>query len=149
MANKNCLEGKACPKCGYADEVLVYASQWVSLTDDGTDSMADSVKGIAGDNYDGDSGARCPQCGKTGVFDEWDVVDPVEKTCGNCVHMGEILGIRGNRTGDVCLYPVHSAPSPDGRIAADRRVVHITSPVSYCEKHVLFRTPTPLGVASC
>ena len=28
--NTNCLEGVRCPSCGHDDEVLVYASMWVS-----------------------------------------------------------------------------------------------------------------------
>ncbi len=69
--NSNCLEGKACPKCGYEDEVLVHASMWVSLMDSGTDVYADSVGMCGGAEYDSYSGASCPKCGYEGNLGDW------------------------------------------------------------------------------
>jgi len=71
--NTNCLEGKRCPKCGHEDEILVYASMWVSLQDDGTDPFADSTKHCRGVEYDDYSGARCPKCGYEGTLDKWEI----------------------------------------------------------------------------
>ena len=70
MANKNCLEGKRCPKCKYEDEVLVIATIWTSLTDEGTDHNADSIKDTSVD-YDDESVASCPNCNYLGMFREW------------------------------------------------------------------------------
>ena len=70
MANKNCLEGKRCPKCKYEDEVLVLATIWTSLKDDGTDHNADSIDDTSVE-YDDDSLASCPVCHHLGEFREW------------------------------------------------------------------------------
>lgn len=72
-ANKNCLENKECPGCGYSGEVLVNARSWVSLKDDGTDPFADSL-GMRGDvEYGGHAEAACPSCGHEGRLGEWDI----------------------------------------------------------------------------
>lgn len=62
-----------CPKCGHEDEIIVYASMWVSLTDDGTDPFADSTNDRDGVEYDDDSAAECPECEHAGKLKEWKV----------------------------------------------------------------------------
>jgi len=74
--NMNCLEGIKCPGCGQTDEFLVYASMWVSLTDDGTDPHADSVDNMGGTEYDENSPTRCPKCDYEGELGEFDLRIP-------------------------------------------------------------------------
>lgn len=71
MSNTNCLENHACPTCRHNEEIIVYASMWVSLQDDGTDSYADSTKNCGDVDYTGLSDARCPKCGYEGKLMEW------------------------------------------------------------------------------
>jgi Zn ribbon nucleic-acid-binding protein len=73
MANVNCLENKRCPKCGHPDEIVVYASMWVSVQDDGTDPFADSTKICGGVDYDETSSAKCPECSYEGKLGDWTV----------------------------------------------------------------------------
>jgi len=71
MVNINCLAGMRCPKCKHADEVLVLAKMWVSLTDDGTDPYADSTKACGDVDYGDASEAKCPECGHEGLMCDW------------------------------------------------------------------------------
>ena len=65
--NKNCLEGKRCPKCKQEDEILLLTQTWVSLTDMGTDPFADSLKMLGDVDYDETTLARCPVCQFQGI----------------------------------------------------------------------------------
>jgi rubrerythrin len=76
--NVNCLENMRCPKCGEEDEILVYASMWVSLTDDGTDPYADSTRNMGGVEWEDKSPAHCPSCGHDGILANWEVQDDEE-----------------------------------------------------------------------
>jgi ribosomal protein S27AE len=69
--NVNCLENKRCPKCGEEDEIVVFASMWVSLTDDGTDPFADSTRNMGGVEWEDKSPAHCPSCGYDGIMANW------------------------------------------------------------------------------
>jgi len=60
--NVNCLQGLRCPRCGQQDELLVWAKVCVSLTDDGTDPFADSLKMHGDVEYDNSSTTQCPDC---------------------------------------------------------------------------------------
>ena len=53
--NWNCLEGMRCPKCGCATELLIAATAWFRVTDDGTDEYHDV-------EWDDNSPCRCPVC---------------------------------------------------------------------------------------
>lgn len=80
--NVNCLEGFRCPECRQTDELLINANVWASVTDDGTDFYADSVKGRADVEWDDSSAAECPYCGHSGTVLDFfdrnaDVSDPV------------------------------------------------------------------------
>jgi len=77
--NVNCLENMRCPKCGEEDEILVYASMWVSLTDEGTDPYADSVRNMGGVEWENKSEARCPSCGHAGILANWEARDDEEE----------------------------------------------------------------------
>lgn len=77
--NTNCLEGLKCPECGYEDEILVYAEMWVSLTDDGTDSFADSLKHRSDVAYDENRDAECPNCQHVGRLKEWRITKQRKK----------------------------------------------------------------------
>jgi ribosomal protein S27AE len=72
--NVNCLENMRCPKCGYDGEIVVFASRWVSLTDDGTDPYADSVRNMGGVEWEDKSPARCPSCGHDGILANWEAL---------------------------------------------------------------------------
>jgi hypothetical protein len=71
--NKNCLEGKRCPKCGQEDEILILTPMWVSLKDDGTDPFADSLKMLGDVDYGHATVARCPVCQYEGVMSDFEV----------------------------------------------------------------------------
>jgi len=73
--NVNCLENKRCPECGYDGEILVFASMWVSLTDDGTDPYADSTRNMGGVEWENKSAAHCPSCGHAGILADWEAQD--------------------------------------------------------------------------
>jgi len=60
--NTNCLEGKRCPKCKQESEILIFTRTWVSLTDDGTDPLADSLKNKSDVDYSEHELAECPEC---------------------------------------------------------------------------------------
>ena len=62
MPNTNCLEGLACPECGQETELHVVASMWVSVKDEGTDSMAHGLPSYDTE-WDDDTDCRCPECG--------------------------------------------------------------------------------------
>jgi hypothetical protein len=42
MTNKNCLEGIRCPECGHEDGVLIAATIYVHVTDEGTEEGGDT-----------------------------------------------------------------------------------------------------------
>ena len=62
--NTNCLEGMACPKCGQEQALLIVVTSWVTMTDDGTDGMADT-------EWDESSPCQCPECDHFGVAHEF------------------------------------------------------------------------------
>ena len=70
--NENCLEGKACPRCGQEDDIHLLVLTWMSLNDDGTDFYADSLKWMPEAEYDKDTHARCPYCGFAGKLEDFD-----------------------------------------------------------------------------
>jgi hypothetical protein len=61
MANQNCLQGIACPKCGYGEGFKIAATAVFTVTDEGTSDYS-------------------------GVY--WD--DDSYIQCGNCRHGGEV-----------------------------------------------------------
>lgn len=56
MANKNCLEGVRCPKCGQEDRFHINAEITVSVTDDGTEDMDGNY------GWSENSACFCPDC---------------------------------------------------------------------------------------
>lgn len=60
--NHNCLADMICPECGNENELIVEAKTFVSLTDDGTDAHADSLRHFEGPEWGENSVAVCPQC---------------------------------------------------------------------------------------
>ena len=56
MPNTNCLEGMACPVCGYEDNFLIQVTTWMNVYDDGTDDHTDV-------NWDATSPCECGECG--------------------------------------------------------------------------------------
>ena len=65
--NVNCLYGKRCPNCGSYGPFEVVVSMRVLLYDDGSGDADDGTT-----EYDGESPARCSNCGyeaKLGNFD--------------------------------------------------------------------------------
>ena len=75
----NCLQGLRCPKCWHEEEILVKASMWVSVQDDGTDPFADSTKNRGGTEYDYGSEAACPECKYEGKLADWDIASQPKK----------------------------------------------------------------------
>jgi len=55
--NKNCMEGRVCPKCGNEDRLWVWAKIQLEMTDGGTSDV------YADHEYDGDAPTECPECG--------------------------------------------------------------------------------------
>jgi DNA-directed RNA polymerase subunit RPC12/RpoP len=77
MPNENCLEDKACPQCKQTAKILVMASNWVAVTDDGTDAYDDDIETSQVDptvEYDEFSAAQCPRCGFRGIWKDFDAV---------------------------------------------------------------------------
>lgn len=70
-ANENCLENVRCPNCGNMDKVLVVATVWVVVTDDGADIDPDD----ASFDYEAESAAQCPDCEYTGTWQDFDDTD--------------------------------------------------------------------------
>jgi len=66
--NTNCLEGMKCPRCGNEDKLLVLASVWIALQDDGSDPSDDALKMHGDQEYDNDSTCECPECGCTAAL---------------------------------------------------------------------------------
>jgi len=67
-ANRNCLEGKRCPKCGSDGPFEVVISMRVLLYDNGADDADDgSIE------YDGHSRTSCYACGHEGKFGDFDM----------------------------------------------------------------------------
>lgn len=54
--NVNCLEGYACPRCGYDEELRIICTTLVTMTDDGSDDIGDL-------EWDENSHGTCPKCG--------------------------------------------------------------------------------------
>lgn len=59
----------------------------------------------------------------------------IVRRCGNCIHFGELKGIRGTVVNQVCLAPVTTEPPPNGVTAAKYRFVYVTSVNGECELH--------------
>ena len=69
--NKNCMENMLCPKCGNENELVVQASMWVSLMDDGTDPFADATRHCGEVDWDSDSPCFCPECNWRGIVNDF------------------------------------------------------------------------------
>lgn len=63
--NTNCLAGLRCPQCLQEDKILLQASCWVAMTDDGTDPYDDELK-IQEVDWDDATPAVCPKCNFAG-----------------------------------------------------------------------------------
>ncbi len=68
--NDNCLQDMCCPECGNEDELLIAATMFVSVTDDGTDPNGGSNKDFD-QEWDDDSACKCPECGFLGVVGQF------------------------------------------------------------------------------
>lgn len=82
--NTNALEGKRCPKCGNEDELVVGARIWAVVRDDGIEDYRDP-------DWEGDAPASCPQCGFSGVWSDFDVLDVDEDTYSRCTRCGSTI----------------------------------------------------------
>lgn len=65
--NKNCMIGLRCPRCGEDDAVMVYASAWMRIIDEGVDTPEGAI------DYDEQSMASCPECNHCGSFKDWEI----------------------------------------------------------------------------
>jgi hypothetical protein len=68
--NENCLEGKKCPECDSYGSFDVRCSLWQNVADDGTDYPHDKMLGDV--EYDGNSDAKCCECGHEGKWSDFD-----------------------------------------------------------------------------
>jgi hypothetical protein len=82
MANVNCLEGWACPRCGNEDEFNIQVLSTVRLTDDGTDAYA--VDDGGGAEWDDDSYVQCVECDLEGIVADFNLDTPTYEKCGAC-----------------------------------------------------------------
>lgn len=64
MANINCLQGIACPKCGNDEQLIIAVHCLADVTDDGAETFGDL-------EWDAGSYARCPACGHDGTLTEF------------------------------------------------------------------------------
>jgi hypothetical protein len=64
--NNNCLEGKACPKCGSLEPFYITAQTLVTVFDDGTGDTQDF-------EWDDNSYCSCQACGFSGVLKDFQI----------------------------------------------------------------------------
>ena len=64
MANTNCLEGMACPKCGSEGPFRMEMTSIFTIFDDGTDGYEDT-------NWDEHSYCNCKECDFEGVVKDF------------------------------------------------------------------------------
>lgn len=106
--NSNCLDGMCCPDCGNEDELLIAATMFVSVKDDGTDPYASSV-GDYSQDWDDTSTCRCPECNHVGTVGEFKGKDPEdvliensEPVSGRRDDVNDLAGAL-----DSCLNQIH------------------------------------------
>lgn len=73
--NSNCLDGMCCPDCGNEDELLIAATMFVSVRDDGTDPYVGTFEDHSQD-WDDNSACKCPECQHVGTVGEFKGKDP-------------------------------------------------------------------------
>lgn len=74
MANKNCLEGMKCPKCGQENNLRISATAVFDVTDEGAELFG-SV------NWDDDSRVVCPHCMEITKVSRCRGVSSVDELC--------------------------------------------------------------------
>jgi hypothetical protein len=82
--NDNCLENRACPKCGEDDRLRVAAQTMFEITDAGCDFHGDV-------EYDEDSYAECTSCDWTGTWAETDITPPVPEGMDHAQALCDVL----------------------------------------------------------
>lgn len=75
MTNTNCLEGIACPKCGYSESFHIEAIVVLYVTDDGSEDR--------GGNHYWDASSRCfcgnRECDYEAPFEEFQIENQTGK----------------------------------------------------------------------
>ena len=73
--NVNYLEGLRCPNCRNDSKLLIWAVVCVAVTDDGTDPYDDATKGKGDQDWNENSRAECPECGRNGKLRDFYVAE--------------------------------------------------------------------------
>lgn len=68
MANKNCLVGMKCPKCGDEDQFRIEATAMFNVTDDGTEHSGEGAVQWDDGNY-----CECHACSHYGTVKDFKV----------------------------------------------------------------------------
>ena len=69
--NTNCLEHTACPQCGNDSALKIAVKTLAHVTDDGAETFGDL-------EWDDQSFAACPACGREGKLGEFRRLSPEE-----------------------------------------------------------------------
>ena len=67
MANENCLEGTACPKCQDEGPFKIEVTTWMLVHDDGTDYEGGDTE------WEDDSACGCVACGFVGTVKDFQI----------------------------------------------------------------------------
>jgi hypothetical protein len=119
MTNTNCLEGIKCPACGNEDRFRIAATSLFTVTDDGTDDYADV-------DWDDDSYADCPECGRHGTLKDFRAKPspPVAASVDPAVKPYSVLLLYpdyANDGGTETYYAWVAATDPSAAVAEARR----------------------------
>ena len=67
MANTNCLEGMACPKCQSEGPFKIEITTWMMVYDDGTDYQGGDTE------WESESACGCAVCGYVATVKEFEI----------------------------------------------------------------------------
>ena len=65
---EGCIEGMRCPDCGNHHAFKIVGSQLYRVSADGTDDAGGDIE------WDGESYAECPECGKQSTVDGFQII---------------------------------------------------------------------------
>ncbi len=77
MANENCLEGMACPKCKGEEPFKIVVTTWMVVYDNGTDEHEDT-------EWDDDSPCVCVECGYAGKVKDFQIQNQRPRRRSRC-----------------------------------------------------------------
>lgn len=124
--NNECLESMVCPECGHHESFLISCRSLVKMYDHGSEESG-------ADEYENDSGCRCPNCQHTGIVADFNHTDEDLPTNADRAELGAQL---------IELAEVSSEP---GSIMVDL----LTNLMHFCNKDGGCDFDTELNQAYC